>query len=780
MGTYKSTSTTKILLFATILIGTTQIAAAQKKYNLTGIVQDKETGADIVGATIKINQTSKLTTLTNTNGAYILKLPKGIYTISVSYIGYKSSVQTINFTKSQNIYTKLNIDNQLAVINITGNSDRVDHIRSTQMGMDHLAAQQMDNVPVLFGEKDIVKVVQLLPGVNSSSNGTNGFYVRGGNADENLILLDGATVYNPSHMLGFISTFNSDAVKDLDFYKGNIPAQYGGRLSSILDVRSNDGSDEAFGMSGGLGLISSHVELNAPIFNDGSFMVSARRTYADAILQASPDKSINSTIFHFYDLNTAFQYPINDNNSIHISGYNGSDNIGLQQNFETNWGNTTGTLKWDHAFSKAGSSTTALVYSNYQYQIENFNTNTAYNIQSEIKSTAVKQDFKFGFNENHVFRFGLSGTDYMLNPGTLIAPQTSQYNSFQIQKRNGFEVAAYLADEWQVNTKLRFDYGLRVNSFLLNGPYTLNQYTADGDLASSQNYASGKIAKAYLMLEPRFAVAYSLNNENSVKASYNRNTQNVHVLSNYSSSLPTDLYELSGPAIKPEIADQYSVGYYHSFSNKYDFSVESYYKNLMNQIDYKTGSNLFLSQDAESQIITGTGRAYGIEFLMKKNQGRLTGWLAYTLSRSERKFEQINNDQYFLSNFDRLHNVTVVAIYKVNHRLSVSGTFLYQTGTPITSPTGKYVVGGQTSFYYDTRNNTQLPVNSRADVGLILQNAPHKRFRSSWTLSVYDLYNRKNPYTEEFEQNAANDAKAEAVQVSLLGILPSLTWNFNF
>ncbi len=777
---YKMLYQSKILpLIITFIISTAQVSLAQTKFTITGIVTDNETGVNIADAIIKINELPAFTTVTNDKGVYELKLPKGLYTIVVSHVGYKTDMQTINVVKKQTIKTSLGYDNQLSIIEINGNATRAERLQSTQMGVDHIGSKQMESVPVLFGEKDPVRIIQLLPGVKSSSNGTNEFVVRGGNADQNLILLDGATVYNPSHMLGFVSTFNSDAIKDLDFFKGNIPAQYGGRLSSILDIRSNEGNDK-FGISGGIGLISSRLEINAPVLNkQGSFMVSARRTYADAFLKLSSNKSINSTIFHFYDVNAAFKYHINDNNSIHISAYSGSDAIGEDKSFGTNWGNQTATLRWDHHFN-AGSSTTALVYSNYQYQIENFSLATAYDIRSQIKSLAATHDFKFKVKENHSVGLGLNVTRYMLNPGSLTAPQTSQYNSFNIEKRNGFELALYAADEWQVNPKLKFSYGLRTSSFLLNGPYSFNQYNDSGDLSDSLKYPGGKIAKAYLMLEPRIALSYSLNNNNSIKASYNRNSQNVHVLSNYSTSLPTDLYELSGPVIKPQKADQYSIGYYHTFNKKYDFSVESYYKYLMNQIDYKTGSNLFLNKDAESQIISGTGKAYGIEFLLKKNEGRLTGWLAFTLSRSERRFEQINDDQPFSSSFDRPYDLVLVAIYQLSQRLTVSGTFLYQTGTPITSPSSKYTVGGQTSFYYDTRNNDRLPVNSRADLSLTWRNKIQKRFSSNWALSIYNIYNRKNPYTVEYQQSKTNNVKAEAVQISLLGILPSASWNFKF
>ncbi len=770
---------TKWILLLFLITAYVQNTSAQKKYNLTGVVKDAETNTVIDRATIKVIELPQYNTSTNINGGFNIKLPGGSYTITITYIGYKTITQNIVLNKNLNINTELISNNQLAVVDITSRSNKADKIHNTQMGLDHLSMTQIESVPVLFGERDLVKAIQLLPGVKYSSNGTNGFFVRGGGSDQNLILLDDAVVYNPSHLLGFISTFNADAVKDLDFYKGNLPAQYGGRLSSILDVHSNEGTTDRIGGQGGLGLISAHAEINAPLFNGGSFMLSGRRTYADAFLQASSNKGLNSTILHFYDLNTALKYNINNTNSIHISAYRGSDNIGVQKSFETNWGNGTASLRWNHSF-KNGFANTSFIFSDYNYQIENFSVNTGYNIQSQIKSYTLKQDFQFILKRDHNLRIGFNGTNYMLNPGTLKAPVTSEYNSFEIQKRNGMELAAYIADEWQVNNKLRFNYGLRSNTFLLNGPYSLNTYNKAGDVASTIQYGKGKIASAYFMLEPRIAASYSFNNATSVKVSYNRSTQNIHVLSNYASSLPTDLYELTSPVIKPEQADQFSLGYYHSLNKQYDFSVETYYKNLMNQVDYKTGSNLFLNKDAESQIVSGTGRAYGIEFLLKKNQGRLSGWIAYSLSRSERKFNEINDGAYFLSNYDRMHDVTLVASYKVNSRLSFSGTFIYQSGNPITSPGGKYVVDGQTSFYYNKRNNDFMPANNRADIGLTWQNASHKRFRSNWTFNVYDIYNRKNPYTIEYQQSKSNDAKAEAVQVSLLGILPSLAWNFKF
>lgn len=755
---------------------------AQKRFTISGNIKDAATGEILIGATIRIQELSQNGAASNNYGFYSLSAPAGDYTILVSYIGYESVSKKVNLHKDQVLDMVLSAKSDLQEVVISSNKPNNDNVRSAQMGVEKLNMTQINNVPVLLGERDILKTISLIPGVKSASEGNTGFYVRGGASDQNLILLDEATVYNASHLFGFFSTFNSDAIKDVSLFKGGMPAQYGGRLSSVLDIKMDEGNNKEYVVQGGIGLISSRLKIEGPIVQDkGSFMISARRTYIDAFLKLSSDTTVKGSQLYFYDLNAKANYHFDDKNAIYLSGYFGKDVLGLENTFGTNWGNSTGTLRFNHLFNSKLFSNTSLIYSNYNYAIQSYLPGNNFVAVSKITDLDLKEDFQYYVNSNHSLKFGIDALHHNLAPGSLTSDNNSSFNDETIERRYGLETAAYISDEWQVNSKLNIIYGARFSGILIFGPGTFSTYNANGDVVTSKTYSSGQVVKDYFYLEPRLSASYSLSDQTSLKASYNRNTQNIHILSNSNSSTPTDLYAMSSNNIKPEIADQVSTGYFRNFDeNIFEFSTEVYYKWLQNQIDYKDGAQLILNQNVESQLVYGTGRAYGIEFYVKKKYGRFNGWLGYTLSRTERKFAAINDGNYFPATQDRTHDISAVGIYQLNKRWSFSSTFVYGTGNAVTYPNGKYIVGNITTFYYSERNGEREPANNRLDIGATLEGKPHKKYHSSWTFGIYNIYNHRNPYAITFRDSKTNPGTTEAVETSLFGRVPSVTWNFKF
>lgn len=758
-------------------------AFGQTKFTVNGTIKDAATGETLIGATVRVQELSSIGATTNNYGFYSLTLPTGSYHLILSYIGYETQIENITLDKNQLLNFSLSAKSTLQEVVISSKKRNNDNVSSPQMGLEKLNMAQINMVPVVLGERDILKTITLMPGIKSAGEGNTGFYVRGGASDQNLILLDEATVYNASHLLGFFSTFNSDAIKDVNIYKGGMPAEYGGRLSSVLDVKMNDGNNQDFTVQGGLGLISSRIKVEGPLVKDkGSFMVSARRTYFDLFLKASSDSTIKGSTLYFYDLNAKVNYRFDDKNRIFISGYFGKDVLGLQNVFGTDWGNSTGTLRFNHLFSSKLFSNTSLIFSTYNYAIQLFDSADQFKVSSKITDLNFKQDFQYSMGTDHTLKFGLNVLHHEILPGDLTSNASSSFNDVHVEKRYGYETAAYVSDEWQATSKLTFLYGLRLSGMYIMGPGTFKTYDAAGNVLSSNVYGSGSLVKSYYNLEPRFSASYILNDENSLKFSYNRNTQNIHLLTNASSSTPTDLYVMSSNNIKPEIADQVSTGFFKNFKdNTYEFSVETYYKWLQNQIDYKDGAQLLVNQDVESQITYGTGRAYGIELFLKKKYGRFNGWVGYTLSRTERKFAAINNGDYYPARQDRTHDVSVVGIYKFNKRWSFSSTFIYGTGNAVSYPTGKYSSGGQTMFSYSERNGYRQPSSNRLDIGATLEGKEHKKYHSSWTFSIYNVYGHRDPYSITFRDSKTVPNTTEAVETSIFPTpVPSVTWNFKF
>lgn len=755
---------------------------SQNRFTVSGNVRDASTGETLIGATLKIeNESEQAGTLANEYGFYSLTGKPGIYTLTVSYAGYNAYRKQITLSSSIKLNIQLISGNALQEVVIKANNRKNENVKSPQMGLDKINMADLDNVPVLFGEKDILKTIQMLPGVKSGGEGNTGFFVRGGAADQNLILLDEATVYNSSHLLGFFSTFNADAIKDVSLYKGGMPSQYGGRLSSVLDVKMQDGNNKEFGVQGGIGLIASRIKVEGPIVKDkGSFMFSARRTYIDFLLKASPDSSLKGNTLNFYDINAKVNYKFDDRNTIYISGYFGQDNIGIKDLFANDWGNTTATIRLNHIFNDRLFSNTSFIYNKYNYAVELLDETNSARITSLIRDFNLKEDLQY-FSNRHTIRFGLQATHHRIAPSDITVTGNSSLNPLSIENRYGLEIAAYASDEWMLSDKLSLLYGFRLSSFSLLGPGSFPDYDSSGDIISASAYGSGHFVKTYIYPEPRFSASYSLNEVNSIKLSYNRNTQNIHILSNANTGSPTDQYVMSSNNIQPEIADQVAMGYFkNAKDNAFTFSAEVYYKWMQHQIDYKDGAQLVANGDVEAELLYGTGRAYGLELYAKKTKGKITGWISYTLSKTERKFDGINGGNYFNAKQDRTHDLALVGIYNMNTRWTFSANYIYNTGNAVTYPAGKYSIGGLNTFYYTSRNASRMPYTSRLDVSATLKAKETKKYQSSWSFGLYNALNRKNPYSIQFRDKKSDPTQTEAVQTSLFGIIPSVTYNFKF
>jgi len=744
-------------------------------------VKDQNTGETLIGASIILLENPEMGVLSNGYGFYSITAPERNYTLVASFSGYKNDTVKVSLTK--NIMVPVNLSpagTELQEVVITAR--RNDNITRTLPGMQKLSIEEIKDVPVIFGEKDILKTIQLLPGIKSGGDGSTGFFVRGGSADQNLILLDEATVYNASHLLGFFSTFNSDAIKDVTIYKGDMPAQFGGRLSSLLDITMKDGDDKNYKVSGGIGVIASRINVEGPIVkNKGSFMISARRTYADLFLKLSKDSDVNKSILYFYDINAKANYQLDNKNKLFLSGYFGQDDLGYSNQFGIKWGNTTGTFRWNHIFNSKLFSNTSFIYSNYNYNISINQTTNNLEIISKIKDLSLKEDLQYFATNRNKVNFGFNVTRHVFSPGEFQTSATSSYNPLILQDKYALDAAAYVSDEWSATDRLKIISGLRLSSFSVLGPGNFYTYDVYGNVTDTATYSSGKIVKSYLNLQPRFAATYLLNKISSLKVSYSRNVQNLHLLSNSTGSNPTDLWIPSSNNVKPEISDQVSTGYYRNLrNNRYEFSAEIYYKYLQNQIDYKNGAQLVANVNVESQLLYGRGRAYGLELFAKKKYGRLTGWISYTLSRTERQIDGINNNLWYPATQDQTHNVAIVAIFKANNKWTFSSDFVYNTGNAVTWPSGKYTVNGQTIFLYTNRNSYRMPSYNRLDISATLQGRKTKKFDGSWNFSVYNVYGRENPYFIQFQNDPEDPEKTQAVQYSLFRWVPSITYNFKF
>ena len=771
-------SKSKVLL--TLLLTLLTIAGlAQVQHTVSGYIKDARTGEQLIRASFRIKDLNNIGTIANDYGFYSLTLPDGTYTLLTNSVGYQEKELTIILSQNQTLDISLQPAGNALTEIVVSSKAKNSRVTAAQMGVENLSIKQANQLPVLFGERDILKSIQLLPGVKSAGEGNSGFFVRGGAADQNLILLDEAIVYNPSHLLGFFSTFNSDAIKDATLYKGSMPAQYGGRLSSVLDVKMNDGNREDFHVNGGLGLISSRLSVEGPIVKDeGSFLVSARRTYADAFLKISKDSTVNRNSLYFYDLNLKANYKLGANDRLYLSGYFGQDNLGLSNLFGLTWGNSTGTLRWNHQFGPKLFSNTSLIYNDYRYDINVNMASLNGTLKSRIRDWNLKEELSLYPNTRNTLRIGFNTIYHTIMPGSYSGSFTLPNLPFNYSWEN----ALYANNSWKASERLNVDYGLRISSFsVLGGDQNFYKINSDGSIADTLHYASGSFVKTYVVPEPRLSASYRLTENSSIKASYARNAQYLHLISNSAASNPTDKWVPSNNIIKPEISDQVSAGYFRNFNdNNYEFSLESYYKRMQHQIDYRDGANVLSNDPLEPQLLFGIGRAYGAEVLLRKKSGRLTGWIGYTLSRTERKIDGINNGAWYVARQDRTHDISIVGIYQLNKKWTLSGTWVYYTGNAVTFPSGKYYVDNQVVFLYTERNGYRMPAYHRLDLSATCKFKEHKHFSSELAIGLYNAYGRENAYAITFRQDPDDPTRTQALQTALFRFVPSITYNFKF
>ncbi len=773
-------------IFIFILMSMFSCAFSQNKYTLSGTITDAESGEDLAGAVLSVQNTS-YNTICNPYGFYSITIPEGNFSIEVQFVGYENQLLKVDLHYSHLINFRMKpVTYELENIEVRGKGS--DHnVTSLGMGSLKINPKQTENIPVLFGERDLIKTMQLLPGIKQAGEGNAGFYVRGGGLDQNLILLDEAPIYNASHLLGFFSVFNSEAIRDAELLKGSIPAEYGGRVSSVLDIRMKEGNMKDYHTTGNVGLISSNLSFEGPIKEDvSSFMVSARRTYADLFLNFAPDKDLRETQLYFYDLNLKTNFKLNETNRLFISGYLGRDKFRMEDQFGFDWGSKTATIRLNHTFNEKLFSNSSFIFSNYSYQIDLSGDNDVL-LGSVIQDFNLKQDFSWYLNAKNTLKFGANLIFHKIVPGEVKASPSSVYGTLAVRPRRALESAFYISNSQQVSERLKIYYGLRLALFSNVGPGDFYSFDSNGNFIKTNSYDQFKWVKTQGGPEPRLALNYLIDSNSAVKASYNRIYQFIHLLSNSTSSTPTDAWLPSSDNVNPQISDQWSVGYFrNSHRNVIESSVELYYKNLQNQIDYRNGADLVFNSTVEAELVFGRGWAYGAEFLFRKNDGKLTGWFGYTWAKTMRQFDLINQiDQNskglpFPARQDMRHDISVVAMYDIARKLKISATWVYNTGNAVTFPNGKYEVDGRIVGYYTQRNGYRMPDYHRLDIGLTWIRKQSVKFESSWNFSVYNAYGRENAYFISFRQNKEDPEQTEAVQISLFKIIPSVSYKFKF
>ena len=771
---------------------------SQEKFTISGSVSDAKNNETLLGVSVYIRD---LKTGTNTNeyGFYSLTLPKGTYTITISYLGFTELTEEINLNSDIKKNYKLTEESLLLNEVIVTDKPNKINIQKAELSTNKLAISTIKKMPAILGEIDIIKSILTLPGVTNAGEGQSGFNVRGGAADQNLILLDEATIYNSSHLFGFFSVFNADAIKDLKLYKGGIPAKYGGRVASVLDIYQKEGNSNDFHMNGGIGLISSRLLAEGPIVkNKASFLVAGRSSYAHLFLKLTD----NQNSAYFYDLNTKLSYNINDNNSLYVSGYFGRDVFSLNNSFVNTYGNSVLNVRWNHLFSNKLFSNASLIYSDYYYGLKlDF---IGFNWDSGIKNYNFKYDFKYYLNDKTKLNFGLNSVYYDFNPGKIEPTNSSSgINPDQLDKKYAFEPAVYIDVEQTLSEKISVNYGLRYSSFYRLGQQEINSYLNNEAVVfnpelqiyekatpiGTESFGKNETIASFGNFEPRIAVSYAINESEAIKASYNRMSQYLHLISNTQSPTPLDVWTPSDDFLKPQLLDQFAVGYFRNFENgKYTLEVESFYKKIKNRLDYIDGADLIANNAIEQVVLSGNARAYGLEILAKKNEGRLNGWVSYTLSRSEQQTPGrnanetgINNGEWYKTGWDKLHNLSVTGMYQLNEKWSFGSIFSLQSGQPVTYPNGQYVYQDISVPNYGLRNENRLPTYHRLDVSatLVPEKNKNRKWYGEWVFSVYNVYSRKNAASISFRQNQ-DSGNNEAVRLSIFGIVPSVTYNFKF
>ncbi|WP_236648862.1 MULTISPECIES: TonB-dependent receptor [Spirosoma] len=776
-------------------------AASQDKFTISGYIKDASNGEGLIGVSVYVKETAT-GAVTNSYGFYAVTVPAGTYNLVITYVGYEKQNKTLTLT-DQNIRLDLELKEegrQLQEVVVSTKRDD-DNVKNIEMSVNRIDVKTLQRIPALLGEVDVVRSIQLLPGVSTVGEGATGFNVRGGSIDQNLVLLDEAPVYNSSHLFGFFSVFNPDAVKDVKLVKGGIPALYGGRVSSILDVRLKEGNAKKPELNGGIGLIFSRLSYERPLFKGkGSFIVAGRRSYADILAQPFLNNDLKGAKFYFYDLTAKANYRFNDKNTVFLSGYFGRDVFGADFGF--NWGNTTASARWNHVFSDKLFLNTTAYYSNYDYSLDSDlkrrpeNANDYFRTDSRIVDYSIKPDFTLFLGKSTI-TFGGQSILHDFQPGTATAASSGDVRTFGLTSKYALENAVYIGNEQQVSPKLQLQYGLRYSLFNYVGPGDAYAFTTDVPLGTSRfpittiQYKRGETIQTYGNWEPRFSAKYELGNNSSLKLSYNRLAQYIHLISNTTASTPLDIWTPSTNNIKPQIGDQIAGGFFKNFGrsngsgSEFEASVEVYYKWLQNQIDYIDGANLILNKFLEGDLLSGKGRAYGAEFYIKRNRGTVNGWVSYTLARTERQVAGINGGGWFPTRFDKPHTLTTVLLVDPPQakRWNFSATFTLASGTPATFPTNRFEFGGFTGQVISGRNNYRIPPYHRLDLAATLQGRqrPGKRKTDNWVFSVYNVYARKNPFSVFFQPDADNPRLTQAIRYSVFATaIPSVTYNFKF
>lgn len=766
---------------------------AQKKFTLSGYVKEAQNGETLTGATVAIEGKSKGIS-TNQFGFYSLTLVEGTYNITCSYVGFQTVVMKVELTSDKEVNFNLESKNTLAEV-IVSTKKRDANIKNAQMGKFTLPIEQIKAVPAFLGEVDLLKTIQLLPGVRNAGEGSAGIYVRGGGPDQNLILLDDANVYNSGHLFGFFSIFNADAIKNVSLIKGGMPAQYGGRLSSVLDVAMKEGNDKKMQVDGGIGLIASRLSIQGPIKKDkSSFIISARRTYIDALTKPFISKSsaFYGSGYYFYDLNAKMNYRFSEKDRLFLSGYFGRDVFDFvngKQSLKVNipWGNATATVRWNHVFNKKLFGNTTAIFNNYNFTFKAAQNNFEVKLASGIRDIGLKQDFDLYPFTGHKIKFGAAYTFHKFTPSVVSGKQDSVvFTPLNAQVKYAHELGFYVQDDWEVNDKLKINVGMRYSWFQQIGPYKIYDKDANGNVLDSVVFGSGKKIKSYGGLEPRVTLRYALNDETSLKGSVTRNLQYIHLVSNAGTTLPTDLWVPSTYRVKPQISWLYALGLFKNFKdNMYESSVEVYYKDMQNQIEYQEGYTPNTLEDTENFFVFGKGWSYGTELFFSKTKGRLTGWVGYTLSWTWRKFNDLNEGNKYPAKYDRRHDLSIVGSYELNKRWKLSGTFVFGSGNATTLPERFYIVNGVLTQEYSNINQYRLPSYHRLDFAAIYtpKKNVNRKWKTEWVFSIYNAYSRQNPYFVYFDQTGSpydGTLKVQAKQVSLFPIIPAVTWNFKF
>ena len=763
----------------------------QQKFTLNGYIKDSLTGETLIGANITVREEGRGVT-SNQYGFFSLTLQEGNYELIISYVGYDSKIMKINFEENKTINVLLDPSSSyLSNVTVTTRK-RESNVKSAQMGKVDLSINTIKSLPSFFGEVDVLKSLQLLPGVRNAGEGNSGFYVRGGGPDQNLIMLDEAVVYNTGHLFGFFSVFNSDAIKSLSLIKGGMPAQYGGRLSSVIDIAMKDGNMNKTQVDAGIGLISSRIAVQGPIKkNKASYLISARRTYLDLLIKPfiPKDNSFYGSGYYFYDLNAKVNYKFSEKDRLYLSGYFGRDKFDFnnaKRSFKTDipWGNSTATLRWNHVFNKKLFANTSLIYNDYAFDFNGSQNDLKLNLSSGIKDLNAKTDFDFYATPEHKLKFGGQYTFHTFLPSVASGSQdTVVFLPANVQKKYANEYALYIQDDWDITKRIRLNYGLRYSMFQQVGRYTA--YTKDvyGNKLDSVVYGKGEAIKSYGGFEPRVTLRYSIDDVSSIKAAVTRNLQYIHLVSNAGTTLPTDIWVPSTYRVKPQIGWQYALGYFRNFNNNmFETSLEVYYKNMQNQIEYREGYTPNTLKDPEEDFVFGKGWSYGGELFVNKVKGRFTGWIGYTISWTWRKFSDLNNGEKYPSKYDRRHDLSVVATYELSKKWKLSSVFVFGTGNAISLPERFYFVDGTLTQEFSRINAYRMAPYHRLDLSVTYtpQHKTPKKYTSNWVFSIYNVYSRLNPYFYYYDQtgSAANGTlTVTAKQVSLFPIIPSVTWN---